>query len=336
MSNSCRNIRELVLDLTDCCPMRCLHCSAGSCPQLGTFVPYTKVMGIVQQAVLMGLETLSFSGGEPLIHPRLPQMIELAHSCGVRDIRIFTSGLAFGKSKLVAIEDDYAQSLADAGVTKIFFNLQGGCAKTQERITGTADSFQAVLTGSKACKEHGIYVGFHFVPMRPNWRELTEVFSVARELDIDEIGILRFVAQGRGKSNRSMLEMDTVEFHDFLCLTSALLKEYARPRLRLGCPFNSISEMVPRWEKKRCLAASEMCHVLADGTVAPCSAFKHEGEMKSGNVYSQRFQEIWRAGFPNFAVEQARLSDRYHCTAQHLRAMKCIEVAGLLGKIGGT
>lgn len=336
MTMSCRSIRELVLDLTNRCPMRCIHCSAGSGPHLGTLIPFTKVTEIVQEAVQMGLQTLSFSGGEPLIHPRLPQMIELAHSCGVRDIRIFTSGLGFRSSKLAPIEDDYAQSLANAGVAKIFFNLQGGCAKTHERITGTADAFQAVLRGSNTCKEHGIYVGFHFVPMRPNWRELIGVFSIARDLDIDELGILRFVPQGRGMSNRYMLEMEAKEFHDFLYLASVLTKEYDRPRLRLGCPFNCISELLPTWEKKRCLAASEMCHVLADGTVAPCSAFKHQSEIKSGNVYLQPFEEIWRAGFLNFTAEQARLSGEYDCTAQHLTAMKPIQVARVVGKVRAT
>jgi MoaA/NifB/PqqE/SkfB family radical SAM enzyme len=276
---------------------------------------------IVGAAVEMGLETLSFSGGEPLVHPQIAEMVQLARSLGVRDIRVYTSGLKFRRSKAAPIENADVKSLADAGVSKVFFNLQGASIEAHERIAGTPGAFESVISGSRLCKKHGIYVGFHFVPMKPNWHEIADIMSIARDLNVDEIGILRFVPQGRGLSNRGLLETD---IEHVLVTASKLIMEFERPKIRLGCPFNSISRLVPEWEVKRCPAASDMCHVMVDGTVAPCSAFKNASQMKSGNVYLQTFQEIWRTGFPAFTAERVKLSAEYRCTAQELGAAKAV------------
>lgn len=316
-----RRIRELVLDVTNQCAMNCLHCSAGSGPQLRSFISLEKVGQIIADAVLMGLETISFSGGEPIAHPQIADMVHLAHWYGVRDIRVFTSGLRFSRSKIVPLGDGDIKALVDAGVSRVFFNLQGASAEAHERIVRTPGAFEAVLSGARLCKKHGIYVGFHFVPMKLNWHEIRDIVVVAKDLDIDEIGILRFVPQGRGLTNRGMLEMD---IERQLVLVSKLINQSERPRIRLGCPFNSISQLVPGWVAKRCPAASEMCHVLIDGTVAPCSAFKHEARMKGGNVHLQTFQEIWCAGFPAYMAERTRLSAEYQCTAQELQTAKAI------------
>lgn len=317
-----RRMRELVLDITNKCFMKCLHCSSNSSPSLGTFLSLEKASQIIKEAVVMGLETLSLTGGEPLTHPRIVEIVQLAHSLDVKDIRVFTSGIKSRNSKAVPMEGADAESLADAGLRAVFFNLEGASVETHERITRTAGSFEAVMSGCRVCKERGMYVGFHFVPMKLNWREILGISSIARNLEVDEIGILRFVPQGRGMSNRDMLEMGEGEFRDLLLLASELIEAFDRPKIRLGCPFNSISELTPIWEMKRCPAASDMCHVLIDGTVAPCSAFKHDDTMKSANVYVQPLREIWRTGFSTFNAERTRLSAEYECTAQALRATK--------------
>jgi MoaA/NifB/PqqE/SkfB family radical SAM enzyme len=278
-----------------------------------------KASRIIKEAVAMGLETLSLTGGEPLIHPRIVEIVQLAHSLDVKDIRVFTSGIKSKNSRAAPMESADAKSLADAGLRRVFFNLEGASVETHEIVTRTTGSFEAVMSGCIVCKERGMYVGFHFVPMKLNWREILGIASIARNLKVDEIGILRFVPQGRGTSNRDMLEMGEREFRDLLLLTSELMEAFDRPKIRLGCPFNSISELMPTWEMKRCPAARDMCHVLIDGTVAPCSAFKHDGAMKSANAYIQPLREIWRTGFSTFIAERARLAAEYECTAQALR-----------------
>ncbi|MEM4303344.1 MAG: radical SAM protein [Candidatus Caldarchaeum sp.] len=317
-----RKLRELVLDITNKCPMQCLHCSASSTPLLNRFISYEKAAEVIIDAAGLGLEIISFTGGEPLVHPRLKDMVRLACSLGVKDIRIFTSGLRYVGKHVMPLDIQTVKDLAEAGVKKVFFNLQGASPKTHESITLTSGSFDAVITGTSLCKNAGLYVGFHFVPMKMNWRELDAVVSLAKRLDVDEVGVLKFVPQGRGFHNRSILELDNGEFQAFLKLAASLIRNDGKPVIRLGCPFNSIARLLPGWVQKRCPAASEMCHVLISGAVAPCSAFKYQDVMKGGNIYTERLSQIWLKGFPVFESERLKLSAEYSCTAQEILAKK--------------
>jgi len=310
--------------------MLCQHCSANSTPYLNTFISFEKASQIIKEAAGLGLEILSFTGGEPLIHPRLTDMIQLADSLGVKDIRIFTSGLKFRNSRIEPMDVSDVESLAMAGLKRVFFNLQGASAEIHERITLTPGSFAAVMSGSKLCKRHDLYVGFHFVPMKPNWRELTGLVAIGRELDIDEIGVLRFVPQGRGALNRRMLEPSSEEFNAFQGLASRLIREGGKPKLRLGCPFNSIAELIPSWEAKPCPAASEMCHILINGTVTPCSAFKHEDNVKAGNIYQQTLTDLWREAFPAFTAQRQKMAAEYDCTAQRILSRRNVTTAQVM------
>jgi len=307
-------LRELVLDITNKCPMLCLHCSADSSPTRNFFISYEKAMEVISDAGDLGAEILSLTGGEPSLHPRLLDIISYARRVGFTDIRLFTSGL--GKF------DWYA--LKSAGLAKVFFNIQGAKPEIHDFIAKTRGAFVSATAQALAAKRAGLYTGFHFVPMKPNWRELPQIFELARRLDIDEVGVLRFVPQGRGLTNSHMLQLDDVEFREFLKIVAALIKNDGRPYLRLGCPFNSIAQFIPGWVGKKCPAADDMCHVLIDGSVAPCSAFKYHRDLKAGNIYEKRFKEIWCSGFSAFTALRQSLGTYYDCTAQRKR----LEIVG--------
>lgn len=315
-----RTLRELVLDITDRCPMSCVHCSANSGPHRGKFISLKKAGQIMTEAVGLGLETLSLTGGEPLIHPHLRDIIRLAHSLGICDIRVFTSGSRLLGSKTAPIDDAYAKALVADGLQKVFFNLQGSSAESHERITLTEGSFRAVMIGAEACKRHELYVGYHFVPMKDNWHELPAVMALCTETGVDEIGVLRFVPQGRGASNREALELTSWQQRQLLEMVSRLIVKDHKPKLRLGCPFNGIKDLIPIWPTKRCPAATEMCHILIDGSVAPCSALKWHDSLKGGNVYDLPTARIWSSGLRAFVSFRSEMNAEYECTAQKLVA----------------
>ena len=305
--------RELVLDITNKCPMLCLHCSANSSPALNFFITYEKAAEVISDARGLGAEILSLTGGEPLLHPRLLDIVDYSRRVGFTDIRLFTSGLGNSDWRV----------LKAAGLVKVFFNLQGAKAETHEYISKTPGSFEAVKSQAVEAKKAGLYTGFHFVPMRPNWKELPAVVELARRLDVDEVGVLRFVPQGRGLTNSRILQLNDGEFNDFLKIVAALINNNCKPYLRLGCPFNPIAELIPGWDRKKCPAAGEMCHVLIDGSVAPCSAFKHQANFKAGNIYKKRFKNIWDDGFADFTTLRQSLGAYYDCTAQKMQLGRC-------------
>jgi MoaA/NifB/PqqE/SkfB family radical SAM enzyme len=84
----------------------------------------------------------------------------------------------------------------------LIFSVYAADASIHDTITGRPGSLEILQESLSRSLRVGIAVEFHFVPMRPNWRELVEVVSLAERFWVRRVSILRFVPQGRGSRSR--------------------------------------------------------------------------------------------------------------------------------------
>ncbi len=287
-------LREMCLQITNACPLRCLHCSTrGGLPHQNE-LPLARLMEAIQEFSALGGSILELSGGEPLVYPHLPEIVQLAASLGL-EVRLYSSGVdgySAGRARSAARET--WQSLKESGLAKVFFNLQGPCAEVHEGITLIPGSYEAVVQSLKTTKSLGLYVGIHFVPMRRNFELLDQTVGLATGWGADEFAVLRFVAQGRGLDNRKLLMLSPVEFGKFMANAVRVRDVQTGIRFRLGCPFNhrilagdSVSPAV-------CNAGTFVCHVNPSGEVLPCSAFQ-QGFISFGNLRDQSLAALWES-----------------------------------------
>jgi len=310
------SLREIVLDLTDKCPARCIYCSAEASSYNSRFLSVAKVFEILNDASRLGVEIVSFSGGEPLLHPDLISIIMHAKKLGIKDVRLFTSGLIFNKDGITSPDESFFKKLNIAGLDKIFFNLQGATENIHDSITQVNGAFPHVIRSIEMSVRNGLYVGVQFVPMKLNWRTFPELAHLCANLGVDEVGVLRFVPHGRGSVNREILELDVNEYREFLRLLNDLCGRYNRPRIRTGCPWNEIRSINPEWPIKYCSAGLSMCHILVDGSVSPCSASKSVKELHAGKIFNERLADIWKKGFKKFEEMKKRYGSSTECTMQ--------------------
>src|SRR5579884_2046624 len=84
----------LWLELTGKCNLRCVHCYSDSGPQL----PLIQSMGlndwsrVIGEAADLSCRNLQFIGGEPSLHPGLPDLIRRAKACGITNVEVYTNG----------------------------------------------------------------------------------------------------------------------------------------------------------------------------------------------------------------------------------------------------
>jgi radical SAM protein with 4Fe4S-binding SPASM domain len=179
------------------------------------------------------------------------------------------------------------------GLDKIIFNLQGP-KQVHDLITQKAGSFEAVYESINRAKKLGFWVGIHFVPMKPNAGEIGEVLKFAKNLSIDEVALLRFVPQGRGKANETKLKLSREELWSFLEKVAALRKVFQeKPYIRTGCPLDFLSFIEQTLELCNCKAAISSCSITSRGDVIPCPGFKHLHEFVAGNVRHNSLEKIW-------------------------------------------
>jgi MoaA/NifB/PqqE/SkfB family radical SAM enzyme len=79
------------LELTGKCPLACRHCYADSGPT-GTHGTMTTAdwENVINQAAALGVRLAQFIGGEPTMHPDLPQLIRYALGAGI-EVEVFSN-----------------------------------------------------------------------------------------------------------------------------------------------------------------------------------------------------------------------------------------------------
>jgi cyclic pyranopterin phosphate synthase len=113
-----RTHSDLRISVTDRCNIRCFYCmpedGAEFAPirQLLTFAQITR---FVEAALPLGLRKIRLTGGEPLLRPKLPDLIATLNSlAGISDLALTTNGVLLAKQ---------AQALYQAGLRRLNVHL---------------------------------------------------------------------------------------------------------------------------------------------------------------------------------------------------------------------
>ena len=288
-------LRELVLELTGLCAQHCVHCSSDSGPHRGTHLDRKVALALVEEAAALGVEQVSFGGGEPFASPVVVELIERVLSCGMR-AEVFTSGLVPSRRGPASVPLRQVNALSRLRPLKLIFSAHGCEPRVHDGVTQIAGSFDAMMRSLAACMASGIHCEVNFVPLRENTRSFAGLVELAAARGIRRISVLRFVPQGRGLKNRRRLELTRAE-EDAFAAQLVALRRRADVEIRTGSPYNGIipGNAVP------CRAGHAKLVVQADGNVLPCEVFKHHRTRDWGLcVYRASLREI--LGSPQLAA----------------------------------
>ena len=315
-------MKELCLEITNRCPMNCLHCSGNWHIEPPADLNSDVVFEVVDDFISLGGELLEVSGGEPLLHDELYDILSYSKSKNL-EVRLYTSGVRDDSW----IDPPKANELKKTGTDKVIFNLEGATAETHDSITRRLGSFEKALNSIVNVKSFGMWAGIHFVPMKPNLHELKDFVKLCASLEVDEIGILRLVPQGNGKTHRAELELSKQEFVGLIQDIVDLREGFPEVTIRTGCPLNFVS-LISRGPVEQCKVGRSTCVVKPNGDVVPCPAFKQDKTRVMGNILRAPFAEIWRnsSGWNEFRRFDYRQLDEPCSSCRHLRicAGRCI------------
>lgn len=283
-------LEELCIEITGQCMMNCIQCSSSSSINNPLSIGLPKYRILLQEAKQLGTRIIELSGGEPLLHPAINSFIEEA-SRNFK-VRLYTSGF-LGKSSQ-GIPNEQLLQLAALKLDRIIFNMQGATSQTHEKITRAKGSYASVVQSIKNAKAAGLWTGVHFVPMKSNYADFRNVAKLCSELKVDEIAVLRFVSQGRGKKNENQLELDQAEFSQIIQDVVQIKNQLGDfIQIRTGCPMNFCSMIDKTITPARCKAGRSTLLISYDGSVVPCPAFKHARDFNLGNIHKESLSTIW-------------------------------------------
>lgn len=151
-----RSLRELRVSVIDRCNFRCTYCMpVDSLQGRGVFLPLQKLLtdheieDMVRSFVKLGVRKLRITGGEPLVRPGLPGLIEqLAGISGLNDIALTSNGVLLPR---------LAMDLRDSGLSRITVSLDTLDQDVLTHMSGGKAKLDEILEGITAAEAAGFH-----------------------------------------------------------------------------------------------------------------------------------------------------------------------------------
>jgi len=149
-----RPLRDLRLSVTDRCNFRCRYCMPSE--KVGSGFPWLKrdeqlsfdeMVRLVRLFSLAGVVKVRITGGEPLVRPRLPELVcRIREVPGIEDIAMTTNGV------LLPV---HAHALKQAGLNRVTISLDALDVSVFKAISGGVFHPEQVLEGIQSAIEAG-------------------------------------------------------------------------------------------------------------------------------------------------------------------------------------
>jgi cyclic pyranopterin phosphate synthase len=167
-----RIARKLRISVTDKCNMRCVYCMPTNNTKWfdqNDLLSYHEIVRLTTILVRFGIEKIRVTGGEPLVRPKVEELIEaLSKINEIKVISMTTNGLLL---------KDKAKQLRDAGLASINISLDS-FKRERFRSMGGVEGVEKVLSSIKAASDAGLKLKINTVIIR-GWNE-DEIVDFAR------------------------------------------------------------------------------------------------------------------------------------------------------------
>jgi len=132
---------DLRISVTDRCNIRCFYCmpeEGGDFSPISRLLSLEQIMRFVRSAVDLGIRKVRLTGGEPLLRPKLPNLIaQLSSLTHIRDLALTTNGVLLAQ---------HAKPLYDAGLRRLNVHLDTLNRERFQALT-RRDELPRVLAG---------------------------------------------------------------------------------------------------------------------------------------------------------------------------------------------
>ncbi len=280
MNNSIPLPKIVQLECTNACNLTCKHCYANAGTSEPTEISLSTAQKLISDFKSMGITVISISGGEPLLHSNIFELIRLFKK--KFKIIINSNGLLIDSNAIKqfsALKIDYA-----------IISLHGYYPATHDWLTTFSGSYYKAIEALYHLQKAKIRTGISTTIHQKNWQEVHKIMEIASDLGIYDWFVFRFVKIGRAITEIEDIDI-TPEQH------KAVFEKVKQLSSNLGVAVRYYSE-APYivWgtdeDFSPCKAGREIGVITANGDVLACTGMRLP-ELICGNIYQQSFRDIW-------------------------------------------
>ena len=297
-------LKYLFLELTLRCNERCLHCGS-SCGEVFsgemTVEDYRRVLTEVKEDFGTKGYMLCVTGGEPLLRKDFFEIMEIAYSLG------FSWGMT---SNATLITRETAHRLSECGMKTISVSIDG-LPETHDSFRQTPGAYTRAMKGLEALIEEGGFESIQVTTVvnHESIKELPALYEIMLGLDIDSWRVIGVEPIGRALLHPELLltKEDTRTLFEFI-----REKRAEDMPVTYGCShyLGVEYEHDLRDYYFICCAGIYTASITAGGDIIACLDIERRPETVQGNIYRDRFSEVWKNRFEFFRRDFSELSEK--------------------------
>ena len=262
--------------VTNECNLACLHCIEESGPgkAFKDELDREQVFGVLEQLLDHQVPYLSFSGGEPMVHPLFFEMVEYVCS---RDgqLKIETNGHYLPPGNCARMKE--------LGVKAVQVSLDGATRATFNRMRVLGE-FDVAVEGLRNLRAAGVPIEINFSPTRFNVHEIGACVDLAYELGAYSFYTGRTMYTGNAVKTWHKMAPSEEQYPAFFDTLHAKTEEY-RGRMRVHFHEMGLLEEL----RYRLHHPAALLIVLPNGLVKLINALP----FICGDLRRQSLAEIW-------------------------------------------
>ena len=262
--------------LTNECNLACLHCIEESGPGKAFPDELTRdqVLGVLEQVMDAQVPYLSFSGGEPMIHPLFFEMVEYVCRRGGQ-LKVETNGHY--------LSPENCERLAKLGVKAVQVSLDGATAETFNRMRVRGD-FNRLIEGLRNLRKARVPIEINYSPTSFNAEQIGTAVDLAWEFGAVSFYSGRTMYTGNAVKTWRRLVPSDAQYDAFFATLHAKTEQY-RDRMRVHFHEMGLLEEL----RYRLRHPAALLIVLPNGLVKLINALP----FVCGDLRRQSIQEIW-------------------------------------------
>jgi radical SAM protein with 4Fe4S-binding SPASM domain len=273
------DFKGIYLHVTSKCNLRCKYCYAAGMGAGGS-LSLEAICGLVDQLVQLGGDSISISGGEPLLRRDIKQILAYASA------RLQTTLLTNG----TLIDEEMVEFLSDLGIY-VQISLDGISRSVHEGIRGEG-TFQQTMRAIELflARDMGKQLALSISIVKSNLLEVPKLIEFASQRGISQVNMRPVMAQGNASLNWEQINPTPDEYAQLFEELYSLLLEHRENLVVRGCLSDFIFGTLTNSQKRGCPAGKKLA-VDSNGDVYPCQMISHP-DYCLGNIRNQSLNEI--------------------------------------------
>ena len=264
---------SVVWEITNNCNFKCPHCRAYEEFTVDDEQIENK---IIDELIKNDILTVNISGGEPLLNPRIFEIIQRLSNANMY-VGISTNGWLYKEKR---------EKLLEAGLKFIQVSLDGD-KMLHEKFRGVEGSYERAVDTLKQAKKDGLFTQMNVTITSENLKTLEWNYNKALEIGVDKILYRRVVSAGKAVENDYIIP-NKKEYIDTI---QKLIKlDNSKLIVAVDDPIIYAIQDIESDEKLGCAAGIKSVGISSNGDIYPCIFLRE----KLGNITKDNLKELWQ------------------------------------------